>query len=200
MKKIKLIFIMLSFLVASIAIAAENPVPMLQNVANNIIDNLKQHKSELKTNQAIIQQAVRSNLLPHVDVAGMARSVLGRSAWIKATSAEKQQFASAFTDLVIRTYASPLSKYTDETVSVSPVKAMPTGRFMRVSSTIIRSQGKSIPLTYSLVNKNGQWKIYDLSVEGVSLLQSFRSQFANALSHSSIKEVIAQMQSPKQAG
>ena len=65
---------------------------------------------------------------------------------------------------------------------------------MRVNSVIVRSEGQNIPLSYSLVAKNGQWKIYDISVEGVSLLQSFRSQFAQALQNSSINEVIKQMQ------
>lgn len=67
-------------------------------------------------------------------------------------------------------------------------------RFLRVNSIIVRSEGQNIPLSYSLVSKNGQWRIYDLSVEGVSLLQSFRSQFAEALKNSSIDEVVGLME------
>jgi phospholipid transport system substrate-binding protein len=63
-----------------------------------------------------------------------------------------------------------------------------------INSIIIRSTGQNIPLSYSLVAKNGSWKIYDMSVEGVSLLQSFRSQFAQALQNSNMQVLIQQMQ------
>jgi phospholipid transport system substrate-binding protein len=95
---------------------------------------------------------------------------------------------------VIRTYSSPLAQYSDETVQFLPVRGGVNSRFIRVNSVIVRSEGQNIPLTYSLVDKNGQWKIYDISVEGVSLLQSFRSQFAQALQNSSIDDLIKQMQ------
>jgi phospholipid transport system substrate-binding protein len=124
----------------------------------------------------------------------MSRSVLGRQAWAKATPAERAQFSKAFTRLVIRTYASPLAQYSDETVQFLPLRGSLSSRFIRVNSVIVRTQGQNIPLTYSLVAKNGQWKIYDISVEGVSLLQSFRSQFAQALQNSSINDLIAEMQ------
>lgn len=75
-----------------------------------------------------------------------------------------------------------------------PLRGSLSSRFIRVNSVIVRSAGQNIPLSYSLVSKNGKWKIYDISVEGVSLLQSFRSQFAQALQHSSISQVIKEMQ------
>lgn len=173
--------------------AAETPVPMLQDSANKILETLKQNKASLKSNHQLIFQAVERHLLPIVDVNGMSRSVLGRQAWTKATASERQEFSRAFTQLVIRTYASPLAEYTDETVTFSPVRGSLEGRFVRVSSQIVRTQAKNIPLTYSLVSKNGSWRIYDLSVEGVSLLQSFRSQFAQALQNSNMKDLIRQM-------
>jgi phospholipid transport system substrate-binding protein len=79
-------------------------------------------------------------------------------------------------------------------VQFLPLRAAANSRFLRVNSVIVRSEGQNIPLTYSLVDKNGQWRIYDISVEGVSLLQSFRSQFAQVLQNSSMDEVIKQMQ------
>ena len=174
--------------------AQTSPVPMLEHAADQIITALKENKSNLKSNPNIIYKAVETHLLPNVDVAGMSRSVLGRQAWNKATQAEREAFSRAFTRLVIRTYSSPLAQYTDETVQFLPLRGSVNSRFIRVNSVIVRSQGQNIPLSYSLVSKNGQWKIYDLSVEGVSLLQSFRSQFAQALQHTSINEVIKEMQ------
>lgn len=193
MKIAKIVFLGFALSLSQWIWAQSTPVPMLQNSANQIIDTLKKNKGSLKSNHQIIYQAVERYLLPNVDVNGMSRSVLGRQAWTKASAAERSQFSQAFTKLVIRTYASPLAEYTDEKVNFMPVRGSLEGRFVRVNSTIVRPNGQTIPLTYSLVAQNGQWKIYDLSVEGVSLLQSFRSQFADALQNSSMQELIAKM-------
>ena len=178
--------------------AASTPLPMLQNTANQILKTLDKNKSELKENPNIIYNAVQKYLLPNVDVTGMSRSVLGRNAWIKATPSERKAFTRAFTKLVIRTYATPLAQYSNETVKFLPIRGDTNARFVRVNSLIVRPNGKDIPLAYSLVSKNGAWKIYDLSVEGVSLLQSFRSQFAQVLQNSDMKSLIKQMEQKNQ--
>lgn len=195
MRIIKTILLAVSVILSPVLNAAQNsPIPMLEETANNIIATLKENKSSLKSNPNIIYKAVETHLLPIVDVTGMSRSVLGRQAWNKATNAQKAQFSKAFTRLVIRTYSSPLTQYADESIQFLPLRGSLNSRFIRVNSIIVRAEGQNIPLSYSLVAKNGQWRIYDISVEGVSLLQSFRSQFAQALQNSSIDDVIKLME------
>lgn len=194
MRVLKYIVLAVCFAFASSIFAQSSPVPMLEQAANKIIDTLKENKSSLQSNPEIVFKAVEQHLLPKVDVEGMSRSVLGRQAWNKASPDERVQFSKAFTRLVIRTYATPLAKYSDETVQFLPLRGTLSGRFVRVNSVIVRSEGQNIPLSYSLVSKDGQWKIYDMSVEGVSLLQSFRSQFAQALQSSTISDVVKKMQ------
>ena len=193
MSAIKVLFLLTIMGVVQAVSAESSPVPMLEHSANQIISTLKQNKAELKHNHQVIHQAVERYLLPHVDVNGMARSVVGRVAWNKASVAERQEFTRVFTQLVIRTYANPLAEYKDETVKFLPLHGSSNAHFTRVSSIIVRSNGQNIPLSYSLVLKNDTWKIYDLSVEGVSLLQSFRSQFGQVLNSSSMQELIQQM-------
>jgi phospholipid transport system substrate-binding protein len=192
MKIIK--FVVLSCcLFLTISSWAETPVTTLQNTANRIITTLKENKTRLRGNHQLVYDAVEQHLLPIVDVNGMARSVLGRNAWMKASTSERVDFTRAFTQLIIRTYASPLADYSDETVRFLPFNGSLTNRFIKINSIIVRSSGNNIPLNYSLVSINGQWKIYDLSIEGVSLLQSFRSQFAQALQDSNISTLVKQM-------
>ena len=191
------------FLMSMVQIAwslQPSPVPMLENTATQIINTLKANRSALKTNHHIVYDAIHQHLLPHVDVMGMSRSVLGRQAWNKATNNEKKEFSQAFTTLVIRTYASPLAQYSGETVQFLPVRGNQEARFLRVNSISSRENGQKIPLSYNLVFKTDQWKIYDLSVEGVSLLQSFRSQFGQLLQHASMQQLIAEMNQNKKAG
>ncbi len=192
---LKFILLVVMCALSSMLWAQSSPIPMLEGTSNQIITTLKQNKSHLKNNHQVIYQAVEHYLLPHVDVVGMSRSVLGRMAWNKASAAERQEFTTVFTHLVIRTYANPLAEYTDETVTFLPVRAAAASRFIRVNSVIVRSNGQNIPLTYSLVAKGEAWKIYDLSVEGVSLLQSFRSQFGQILQNTSMQDLIRQMRS-----
>lgn len=179
--------------------ADDSPIPMLENTANQIISVLKENKSKLKSDHSIINTAVRQYLLPNVDVTGMSRSVLGRQVWSSATPAERSEFEAKFTQLVIRTYASPLSEYSDEKVKFLPQRNASNGRFTRVNSMILRSSGQNIPLSYSLVSINGQWKIYDLSVEGVSLLQSFHNQFSQVLKNSTMRELINKLDKKEKA-
>jgi phospholipid transport system substrate-binding protein len=198
MRVLKLILLCTCLILSQVISAQTSPVPLLERTANAIIATLKENKLNLKSNPNIIYKAVEANLLPIVDVSGMSRSVLGRQAWNKATEAEKVQFSKAFTTLVIKTYSTPLAEYSDETVQFLPIRGAINDRFMRVNSVIVRSEGRNIPLSYSLVAKDGEWKIYDISVEGVSLLQSFRSQFAQALQNSSVAEITKQMQQKQQ--
>lgn len=199
MKQLKPALFSVMLVLTSMVYAGASPVPMLEQTAQQIISTLKQNKTSLKNNPEVIHQAVQRYLLPNVDVNGMSRSVLGRQAWNAASSAERVEFSHAFTQLVIRTYATPLASYTNETIKFLPQRAPIDGRFTRVNSVIIRSNGPNVPLVYSLISKNGQWKIYDLSVEGVSLLQSFHNQFGEALKKESMHELIAEMGKNKKA-
>ncbi len=183
---------------ASIALAAQDsPVPMLETSANNIINTLKQNQSNLKNNPQIVNKAITTYLLPHMDVDGMSRSVLGRQVWTKISAQERKDFTAAFTKLVIRTYAVPIAEYSGETVKFMPIRGYNDARFVQVKSVISRPNGQKIPLTYSLVSKNSNWMIYDLSVDGVSLLQSYKTQVGSSLQKSSIRELIQQMNTNK---
>jgi phospholipid transport system substrate-binding protein len=179
--------------VSSFTWAATSPVPMLEKTADQIIDTLDKNKGQLKKNPQLVQRTVREHLLPHIDVQGMARSVLGRNTWTRATPDERGRFTQAFSSLVVRTYAAPLAEYSNEKIMFLPERAAPSGRFTRVNSVIIRPNGQKIPLSYSLVLKHGTWKVYDLSVEGVSLLQSFRTQFGQILKMTDMDALIMQL-------
>jgi phospholipid transport system substrate-binding protein len=165
------------------AFAAASPLPMLEQTSQQMLSELKQDKPRFQREPDLINQLVRRILLPHVDLATMSRSVLGRDAWSKASPAERQQFTNEFVTLLIRTYSSALSAYNDQKVEFSPLRGSPEGQSrIQVESRIVRSDGPSIPLNYRLLRQGQDWKVYDFSVEGVSMVESFRNQFAEQLS------------------
>ena len=169
---------------------ATDPMPMVVKMNRQVLSTLKKHKTGLKANPSYVEQAIKTYFIPHVDTSGMSRSVLGRNIWQTASIDEKNQFTSEFTNLVLRTYAQPLANFNGEKVEFLPMKPSASPKFVQIQSIVVRPSGQRIPITYHLVQTNDEWKIYDLSVEGVSLLNSFRNQFGDALKHDSLKTVI----------
>lgn len=192
MKLIRLIFVLL--LSTNVALAASSPVPMLEKMANQVITALQQQKANLKSNPRVVYTIIDDILLPQIDVNGMSRSVLGRNIWNSLTASQKQRFNKEFTRLVVRTYAGALAEYTNEKVQFYPLRGNIAGqRRVQVNSRIIRRDGPQIRLSYRVILLGQQWKIYDMSVEGISLLQSFRTQFANELSQGSFNDLLKKL-------
>lgn len=191
--KIKKFFIATVLLIFCQQIIA-SPLNVLERASNNVLSSLKKNRANLKSKPSYVYSVVNRYIIPHVDVYGMSRSVLGRDAWRKASSSQRKSFTRNFTSLVVRTYSGALRDYTSERVKFSPVRGGFQGkRFVKVSSYIMRPNGQNIPIAYSMVNKKGRWKIYDMSVEGVSLLQSYSSQFKQYLRSNSLDKLIVKL-------
>lgn len=160
-----------------------DPLSMLKSVSDNLLLSLKKERPRVKTNDEWIYRLVDKIVLPHVDTLGMSRSVLGRNAWLNANANQRKAFSQEFTRVIVKTYSSALDAYTDESIRFFPIRGGFEGSSrILVESEVVRRDGSPIPLDYRLILKGNEWKIYDLNVEGVSLLQSFHSQFASELS------------------
>ncbi len=170
--------------------ASSNPVAMLQSVADQMIASLKANRTTLKQNPTLVYSLARKIVVPHADLDEMSKRVLPPQTWNSATPGQRQEFKREFTTLLVRTYASALAEYKDQTVRFYPVRGGSQGSTVKVNSQIIRSDGPSISVIYSLIGAGAQWRLYDMTVEGVSMLQSFRSQFADQLAKGDIASLI----------
>ena len=188
-----------SFVIACLCffqIAMASPLVTLEGAANNVLSSLKKNKANLKSNPSYVYSVVNRYIIPHVDVRGMSRSVLGRDVWRKASKLQRKNFTHYFTRLVVRTYSGSLKDYSGEKVKFFPIRGGFQGkRFVRVKSFIVRPSGNNIPILYSMVKIKGRWKVYDMSVEGVSLLQSYKSQFGQFLKNNSLSQLITKLKS-----
>ncbi len=196
MKKLLTLFFIFIFMQTAWANDGRDPTDMLQSLANRMIESLKANKTSLQTDPNKSYALAYKILVPHADIAEMSKRVLPPQVWNNATSNQRSRFESEFTKLLVRTYASALSDYDNQTVKIFPVRGGYQGKsIIAVSSQIIRSDGSPIGVNYSLVAKSSGWKVYDMTVEGVSLLESFRSQFADKLSQgSSIDNLINEIE------
>lgn len=173
---------------------ASNPITMLQSIADRMIDSLKANKAALQANPNKSYSLAYKIIVPHADVAEMSKRVLPPQVWNNATSSQRAQFQAEFTKLLVRTYSSALADYTNQTVKFYPVRGGYQGKStVSVSSQIIRSDGPAITVNYSVISKPSGWMVYDMTVEGISLLESFRSQFADKLSQGNIENLINEL-------
>lgn len=191
--KIRFLWVIFFGLFVNNLFAIASPIPMLKQTADTTIDALHQNQATLKTNPQVVYQIIDKILLPHVDIYAMSRSALGRNAWNNATEAQKIAFSREFTNLVIRTYASALANYSNEKIEFLPYRGDFNDQQVVIDSNIVRPDGPAIRLSYSVVQSQGGWKVYDMTVEGVSLLQSFRSQFAEELSRGDLNQLIQKL-------
>jgi phospholipid transport system substrate-binding protein len=187
-KKIIVTFIGLLF--CTMAWALSSPVDLLEITSNQLIETLQQNQATLKTKPQIVYNIVNQILLPHVDLETMSRMALGREAWQRANQAQRQAFTQQFTILLVRTYSSALAQYTNERVNFLPLRGGFNRQRVQVYSRIIRDSGPAINVSYRLLRMDGQWKLYDFSVDGISLVESFRSQFAQELQQAGIDGLI----------
>lgn len=200
MKKLLTLFLLMtSFMLVSMQTAVANdgrdPVEMLQSLANRMIESLKANKVALKSNSQKSYSLAYKIVVPHADIAEMSKRVLPPQAWNNATAQQRVKFENEFTQLLIRTYASALSDYENQTIKFFPVRGGYQGKStISVSSQIIRSDGSPLGVNYSLVLKPSGWKLYDMTVEGISLLESFRSQFADKLSQGNMDNLISEIE------
>lgn len=168
-----------------------DPIKELQAISDTMIKSLKQHRSSMKKNPQEVYDIVRKELLPHADLNAMARAALGRTVWNAATPSEKKEFIVAFTQLMLQTYAAGLSSYTDEKVIFEAIRGgiAPNQTRVQVNSKILRTDGPAISVSYRLVYESlpgtavKDWYVYDFSVEGISMIGSFHSQFAAELAN-----------------
>ena len=171
-----------------------DPVALLKYIANNMIAGLKANKATLKTKPQIVYNLAYKYVVPYADTMAMSKQVLSPQVWNSASPQQRMQFQKEFTTTLIRTYASALTSYQDQVVEFYP----PRGDYQRsnmveVNSEISSSQGEPIRVSYRLIRVGSVWRLFDLSVEGVSMLESFRSQFSDILSQGDIDKLLQRM-------
>lgn len=192
--KIKLLIAFFIWCFSMTGWAATAPLEMLQSTTDQVLAALDTNKATLKSKPAVVRNIINQYLLPHVALETMARSVLGRTAWNAATPTQRDEFVEQFKQLLITTYSSAFAAYTNQTVNFLPLRGDVSGRSqVQISSQIIRQDGPPISVNYQLVLEEGEWKVFDFSVDNISMLGSFRAQFSNELSQNGLDALIQRL-------
>jgi phospholipid transport system substrate-binding protein len=186
-----LFLVLLSSCMQSFAVVS--PVTQLQGVATKILVTFDRNIKALRTSahKRIVHRVINRYLIPVVAINRMAASVLGRNVWQKASSAQRSAFIKQFKYLVINTYATAFASYNRDKIMFYPLRGGYAGKqSLRVSSVIIRKTGQRISVSYNVIRSGSRWSIYDFSIENVSMVHSYRSQFASILNRNGIGALI----------
>jgi len=154
----------------------ESPSDMLKRTSDEVIQVLKEKRTMLEKEPDLVYQIVDKYILPHLDDVTMAKLALGKN-WRTATNEQKIAFVDEFRDLLIRTYSKSLQEFRDQTINFFPVDVGPDEDKAIVKSEIIQNGGPTIPVAYRVRIKDNSWKVYDITIDGVSLVTSYRGTF-----------------------
>ena len=177
--------------------AAGSPSKMVLDNSQRILSTLESRRAEFTKNRAALEQFVSGEFNAMFDRDYAARQVLGRHAR-GAADADVKVFADALADSLMRRYGSSLLDFnTRLKVRIKSETVLPRGLGVKVSSEMLRQGGEPIPVDYLMRKSGSGWKVFDVMVEGVSFVQTFRQQFDGELTNKSIRQVAAELASGK---
>jgi len=176
-------------LLSGIACAAAAPQDLVKQTSQRMLQALRAEKAQIKKNPEHLKKLVDEIVLPHFDFHKMSKLVLGRY-WRRASDDQQQHFIDEFRTLLVRTYTSALSQYTGQTIDYLPFNGDPASGDVTVRTEVQQRGASPIPIDYSLMRENGEWKVYDVTIGGVSLVINYRSSFASEIRHAGIDALI----------
>ena len=171
------------------AAASEPPRVVVEQTIQQVLDTLEQNAAVIDDNPDAVEALVADIVLPRFDFELMSRFVLGQH-WRQADSVQREAFTAAFRDLLVRTYISAIDEYSGEDVQIPAQRIPDDADRVSVQTEIVRPDGPSIPVAYALFLRNEQWKVFDVTVEGVSLVQNYRAQFSDIVRADGLDELI----------
>lgn len=170
------------------------PDAMIKFVSNDVMDAIKKDKSIVEGDLSKISQLVDSKVITHVNFKRMTSSAVGPS-WNKTTPEQQAQLQNEFKTLLIRIYSGALSQVSDQTIAIKPVRMSAEDQEV-VVKTEVRGRGDPIPLEYRLEKTPGVglgWKIYNFNVNGIWMMETYRSQFAQEINAKGVDGLIASL-------
>ena len=193
MKKIiTLIAVLLLQFTASVSAASIGPEELIKQTSAKVLDTLEKNKVLYDQEPDKIYQLVDDIILPHLDFKAMSQLALGKH-WRDASEEQKDAFTEVFKTMLIRTYSKSLTEYTGQTVEYLPFRAQDDDKVVTVKTQIKQDSGPSIPIDYRLRLKDDIWKVFDIKIDGISLVTNYRNSFAADIREVGINGLIQRM-------
>ncbi|MFW5450755.1 MAG: phospholipid-binding protein MlaC [Methylophagaceae bacterium] len=191
---ISMIFMVLPLMVQADDAMAE-PQVIIKDATDRMLQSLKDNKAQLEEDSSLIYGLVQDILIPNFDFNKMSKLALGKN-WRKATVEQRENFTEEFRWLIIRTYSTAMLEYSDETIEMLPFHDDVAKKKVKVHMEILQSGGPSIPMTLAMyLNKEESWKVYDVKIDGISLVTNYRSAYAKEIRIDGMDKLIERLAS-----
>ena len=172
------------FLGSAVAVADEampEPQALVKDASDRMLQALKDNEDKIEEDPKIVYGLVDDILLPNFDFAKMSKLALGKN-WRKANPEQRERFIEEFRLLLVRTYTTAMLEYSDEEIVFLPFRDDLAKKKVKVRMEILQAGGPSIPMALSMyLNKQDAWKVYDVKIDGISLVTNYRSTFATEI-------------------
>lgn len=186
-------FVWLMVFTLSAPAAEVTPDLLAREVTDKIVVLLKANKNVYTKDHKKLYAMVDEHVLPNFDFRAMSRTVLGRY-WRTADEEQRVRFTAEFRDLLVRTYATALLKYNDETIVYLPFRLSPDDRTVTVKSEVRRTDGgPPIAINYSFYRTDAGWKVYDVTIEGASLVTTYQSTYSARVQREGVNALITSL-------
>lgn len=172
---------------------------LVQRTADRMLSALSSRRAEIERKPQLINQLVDNILAPHFDFEMITRAAVGRD-WNKATPAQQRALTDAFREMLIRTYSKALLKYSDEEIQYASARPGTRSDTVVVETKVRAPGAPPIPMDYRMHKKSGDWKVYDVIIENVSLISNYRSQFRATIARAGIDGLIDELQAKNARG
>ncbi len=192
-----LLFVVAAFGAASAlaqSTAQLGPQELVQKVAEDTLRDLDANREQYKQNPERIRELVDKNMLPHFDTAYAAQLVLAKH-WRTASPEQRKRFVDAFYQSMLQNYGEALLEFTPDRLRILPFQGRPDDNVVTVRSEVRRDNGTRVPVNYSLRKTPQGWKAYDVTIEGISYVKSFRTDFAAEIQQRGLDAVIERLES-----
>lgn len=185
----QLLAIVLTALVPAIAAAQEGPDALVKRVTDEVLAVIKSDKDLQAGHPNKVAQLAEAKVLPHFDFERMTRLAVGRG-WRGASDAQKQALVKEFRTLLVRTYSNSLTAYRNQAIEVKPTRLAAADTEATVRTQVIQPGGPPIPIDYSMQKAEGGWKVFDVVIDGVSLVTTYRGTFSEQIQKGGIDALV----------
>jgi len=182
--------LMMWFICGGASWAVQSPQDLVQQTADRMLNKLRTERQVIDQHPGRIYELVNEIVLPHFDFERMSSWVLGKY-WRTATPDQRARFTQEFRTLLVRTYAKSLSEYTEKKISYLPMRAAAQDTDVKVRTEVEQPGSFPIPIDYSLYLKGDAWQVYDVTIDGVSLVTNYRTTFSSEIRQDGLDKLIA---------
>jgi phospholipid transport system substrate-binding protein len=186
---------LLALALAGAPVAAQDVAPdtLVRNVTLEVVDLITKDREMKAGSRAKLVAVIEAKVLPHFNFTAMTALAMGQN-WAKASPEQKKQLTEEFRTLLVRTYASALSAYSEQKFDFRPLRAKATDTDVTVNVRVLQPGAQPVTLDYSMEKTANGWKVYDVVVGGVSLVANYRTEFANTVRTSGVDGLIKDLE------